>query len=302
MEKDRKNTSLAVKPMSKGLSIISNMEDFDRIVDFIANSKTYNANFLVNVDQEKEDGTIIKVREVDRNAIATCLMLGSELGFKPMESILLGTRLDANAIVKVHRGRDLGVSAVSAMQKIYVFNSGDGRENVYTSIDVIHKCLIDNKVTREILENGHKSYIDYKTGQIIDEINSITHYVVSSTVTPQQFATAVSSGKIIVIINPNRRAVVKLTRHYSDGRKEVVAVPYTLQQAIDADLYPGTKTDGGVCEKGKKNWIAHPETHLVKMSTMIGARMIIGDALLGTYIPEELPDNLIEETTAEEVD
>ena len=75
---------------------------------------------------------------------------------------------------------------------------------------------------------------------------------------------------------------------------EVIEIPYTLQQAIDAGLYPGKKSDG-TDSKGKDNWSNHPETHLVKMSTMLGARIIIADTLLNCYIPEELPDRLIED-------
>lgn len=305
MAEQNKTTNVAIRVDSKALSTINSMEDFDRIVSFVADSNTYNEGFKRNIEVEDEDGTKKMVRVVDKNAIATCLMLGSELGFKPIESILLGTRLDANAIVKVHRGRDLGVSAVSAMQNIYVFNSGDGRENVYTSIHIINKCLVDNHVTREILEDGSKVYsiyTDIKTGETVEPFDERLHFAVVNGVAPAALKAAADEGKLLVTRKNTRRALVKLTRHHKDGRVEVIAIPYTLQQAIDAGLYAGKKTDGSE-SKGKNNWNNHPETHLVKMSIMLGARILIGDALQGTYIPEELPDSIVtHDTTAEEIE
>lgn len=304
MAEQNKTTDVAIKLNSKALSTINNMEDLERIIDWVADSSTYNEGFKRNVDVVAEDGTIIKQRVVDRSAIATCLMLGNELGFKPVESLLMGTKLDASAVVKVHRGRDLGISAMSALQNIYVFNSGDGRENVVTGIHVINKCLIDNHVDREIIENGtqvYSIYTDFKTGETIEDISDNVHFVVTNAVKPPDIAKAVNDGKILVTRKNTRRALVKLTRHHKDGRTEVIAIPYTLQQAIDAGLYVGKKTDGSE-SKGKTNWNNHPETHLVKMSITLGARIIIGDALQGMYIADELPDNLIEDVPVEVID
>ena len=140
----------------------------------MAESEIYNKGFTVNVE---EDGK--PIRKVDRNAIATCLMLGSELGFKPIESIMLGRRLDDKAIVKVHRGRDLGLSKIAAMQNIHVFPSGGG-EAIYVGIHVVQKCLIDAGVKRELIEDGTKPYyyyVDYKTSEPV-ELNELILVVV----------------------------------------------------------------------------------------------------------------------------
>ena len=92
----------------------------------------------------------------------------------------------------------------------------------------------------------------------------------------------VQEGKIPIIRYATRRALVELTRG-----DESIAIPYTLQQAIDAGLYIGTKSDGTE-SKGKANWNAHPETHLIKMSIMLGGRIIASDKLNGIYVDSEL--------------
>lgn len=52
-------------------------------------------------------------------------------------------------------------------------------------------------------------------------------------------------------------------------------------------MYVGTKSDGTE-SKGKANWNTHPETHLIKMSIMLGGRIIASDKLNGIYVDSEL--------------
>jgi hypothetical protein len=286
----RSNTGLATTN-SGFLSSIESMEDLDQAVEYVASSKTYCERFKINT---KDEATGEMKREVDRNAVAICLMLGREIGLNPFTSIAMGPgRLNEEAVIKVHRGRDLGLSPMNAMAQIYVFKSGNGTENVYTSIHVINKCLSENGVTRNIIENGngvHYLYYDIKTKEPVLFDDDFC-FLVTPASNPEDVAKAVKSGMKLVTRKPTKRALVELTRHYRDGRTETVAIPYTLQQAIDAGLYKGINSFGEEV-KGKSNWNNHPETHLIKMSIMLGARIIIGDVLNGCYIPEELPDSI----------
>lgn len=135
--------------------------------------------------------------------------------------------------------------------------------NLFTYIDIVKKELANelvdyNKETKDdfvVINDGHTAdYIDKQ----------------------------VQEGKIPIIRYATRRALVELTRG-----DESIAIPYTLQQAIDAGLYVGTKSDGTE-SKGKSNWNAHPETHLIKMSIMLGGRIIASDKLNGIYVDSEL--------------
>ena len=293
-ENTKSNTGIARKVKTDHyLSTIDTAESFEKAVDFIANSETYNTDF--KRPSTDKDGNVTRV--VDRNAIATCLILGSELGFKPMTSIMMASRLaDKNSVVKVLRGRDLGISAVSAIQNIYVF-AGGGGEIIYTSIHIVNKCLRDGNVRREVLEDGTKPfYLYFYKGEQVD-YDEDRHFYVTPTTTPTELQKAVEvEHKVIVTRKVTRRALVKLTRKSKDGTfDETLAIPYTLIQATDAGLYQGINSVTGEVVKGKANWNAHPETHLVKMTTMLSARIIIGDILQGTYIPEELPDDIVTE-------
>lgn len=84
-----------------------------------------------------------------------------------------------------------------------------------------------------------------------------------------------------------RRALVKLTRINSNGKESVVAIPYTLREAIEAGYYPGINSFGEEV-KGKDNWISHTAAMLRKMSIMIGARIIANDKLNGIYETDEI--------------
>jgi len=262
---------------------INSMEDMNKAIDFVAKSKRYSAPFVIR--EKQEDGSFIEI--VDTFAIGNCLLLGNELGFKPFESIMLGHKLGTpDAVIKIHRGRDLGLSAISSLQNIYVFSSGGG-ETIYTSIHVIYKLLHEAGVNIEVLEDGNKpyyTYIDVKTKEEVQYDPSI-HVCANAGISPKEFELAVIAKKIIVERKTGMRALVRLTR----GDK-VIALPYTLQDAIDAKLYPGTTTLGEV-SKGKNNWENHPKIHLIKMSVMNSARIIIGDRLQGSiYIADELPN------------
>ena len=271
-----------VEPTVNSLTTINNMEDFERLVNFVYNSEIYNKQFTINSEVDGKPARI-----VDKNAISTCLMLGSELGFKPIESIMLGRRLNDEAVIKVYRGKDLGLSPMAAMQNVYVWKS-DEKEIVYTGIHVIYKVLTDAGVTRKVIDDGTKpyyEYIDLETKDLVD-YDSRYHILTNGGLSIKEIEAGLQAKKIPVKRKSNYRGLVELTRK-STG--EVIAIPYTIQQAIDAGLYGGINSFGEEV-KGKNNWNKHPAAHLIKMSVMAGARMIIGDRLQGSmYISEELP-------------
>lgn len=290
-----KQTGLVKTTNSLTLSTLSSMDDVEVFVERIATSKNYNRNFVSNVTDK--DGNTTEY--VDRSAIANVLLLGNEFGFKPIESILLYRDLSTpDAVIKIHKGRDLGLSAINAIQNIYTWIGENGQRTVYTSIHVIYKCLTDAGVVKTILEDGTQPCINYYAmdGSGI-EYDEAVHIPINIGTSPKELEIALKAGRIPIKRITTYRACVKLTRG-----EESIAIPYNSQQAIDAGLYRGTDSFGDAV-KGKKNWNAHLAAHLIKMSVMNGARMIIGDKLQGgIYIPEELPINEVEDVHGEVVD
>lgn len=276
----RENGSVAL-----AVNQISTFEQAEALADWIAQSPVFNKGFKEQV--QKEDGTSELV--VNKSAIVTCLLLGNELGFTPMVSVTFGKTLDREAAIKVERGRSMGLNPMAAMQNIYVFSTSQ-TEIVYTGIHIVNKVLTDAGIKRKILEDGTKPFYVYKyckkdlSNEFVDYNDSNKdEFVVINDGHPESYIDEkVSEGRIPIIRYATRRALVELTR--GDER---IAIPYTLQQAIDAGLYAGTKSDGTE-SKGKANWNAHPETHLVKMSIMLGGRIIASDKLNGVYVDSEL--------------
>lgn len=275
-----KNGSVAL-----AVNQINSFEQAEALADWIAQSPVFNKGFKEQV--QKEDGTNELV--VNKSAIVTCLLLGNELGFTPMVSVTFGKTLDREAAIKVERGRSMGLNPMAAMQNIYVFTTSQA-EIVYTGIHVINKVLTDAGVKRKILEDGTKPFYIYRyckkelANELVD-YNKETKddfVVINDGHTADYIDEQVQEGKIPIIRYATRRALVELTRG-----DESIAIPYTLQQAIDAGLYVGTKSDGTE-SKGKANWNTHPETHLIKMSIMLGGRIIASDKLNGIYVDSEL--------------
>lgn len=294
-----KNGSVAL-----AVNQINSFEQAEALADWIAQSPAFNKGFKEQV--QKEDGTSELV--VNKSAIVTCLLLGNELGFTPMVSVTFGKALDREAAIKVERGRSMGLNPMAAMQNIYVFITSQA-EIVYTGIHVVNKVLTDAGVKRKILEDGTKPFYIYRyckkelANELVD-YNKETKddfVVINDGHTADYIDKQVQEGKIPIIRYATRRALVELTRG-----DESIAIPYTLQQAIDAGLYVGTKSDGTE-SKGKANWNTHPETHLIKMSIMLGGRIIASDKLNGIYIDSELhqavsiSNRQVEDTEFEEV-
>lgn len=279
------NTRSKNESVALAVNQINSFEQAEALADWIAQSPVFNKGFKEQV--QKEDGTSELV--VNKSAIVTCLLLGNELGFTPMVSVTFGKTLDRETAIKVERGRSMGLNPMAAMQNIYVFSTSQA-EIVYTGIHVVNKVLTDAGIKRKILEDGTKPFYIYRyckkelANELVD-YNKETKddfVVINDGHTADYIDKQVQEGKIPIIRYATRRALVELTRG-----DESIAIPYTLQQAIDAGLYVGTKSDGTE-SKGKANWNAHPETHLIKMSIMLGGRIIASDKLNGIYVDSEL--------------
>ena len=244
---------------------ISSFTQAESLAEWIASSPVINKEFKeVAITEDGKEQLI-----VNKSAIVTCLLLGNELGFSPMVSITFGKALNREAVIKVKRGEAMGLNPQAAMSNIYVFKTSQ-TEIVYTGIHVVNKVLTDAGVIRNVIDDASKPYYYYK-------------YVKQELRDQEVLYDETTKNDYVVLRYTTRRALVELVRG-----KERIAIPYTLQEAIDADLYEGTKTNGEH-SKGKSNWNAHPKTHLIKMSIMLGARIIASDRLNGIYLGDEIP-------------
>lgn len=266
---------------SFGLDKIETLQQAEQLANYIASSK-FADNFALVV--RGEDGKDRK--EVNVSNIVACLMLGQEIGLKPMESVAVGRMLNRDAVIKVHRGKDLGLNPFAAIQNIHIFSTGNGNEIVYLGIHVIEKVLTEMGVRRRIIDDGTRDFIRYyaysknNDGEELD-FDPEKHFVINGA-TSDDVKKAIAEGKKPVTRKKDRRALIELTRG-----DQVIAIPYYITDAIEAGLHRGINSAGDEV-KGKDNWNKHPATHLRKMSTMLGARIIAADRLHGIYVDSEI--------------
>lgn len=267
---------------------------FEQLVDKLENSTIAEQFKEVSYDRD-EDGNIIESSKkviFKKADMVMCLALGAELDIPPMIALSYGKSLNSKAIVKIEKGKKLGIDFATALDQIYVWSSG-GRDLVYTSIHIVNAVLNRIGVEQEIIHDGTKQIVEFEhlvsgetTTKQPDNIFIVGRDAVSSPKINELVGAINGKGKEPYIVNRFFKAEIKLTR-FRNGKLITISIPYTSQQAIDAGLLKGVTTSGERVD-GKDNWNKHTAAHLVKMSIMAGARIIASDALSGIYIPEEI--------------
>lgn len=278
---------------------VSKLQQIELLVDKLENS-TLARSFIDKTYPLGEDGKpdyeAQPIETVNKADMVLCLSLGAELGMSPAIALSYGKGLNLQAIKKIEYGKKLGLDYMTSMDKIYVW-SGGGREIIYTAIEIVKKRLLECGIITEIIEDGTKPIAMCKVVEtgIIEEYNPVKHKLLPKGTPPNMYSTIVDAVKkenpeiyVADLVPHIYRATVKLIRTNKFGKEETITISYSTQQAIDAGLLKGIKSDGSE-SKGKDNWNNHPMQHLIKMSIMIGGRLIAADVLNGVYIPEELP-------------
>lgn len=271
------------------------LEIANKFVDYVMNS-SLKANFETRDDQGN--------KVVNPNDIINCIMLGMELGLRPLSAITYGRNLNGNGYISIKRGRELGLDDVAAMQNIHVWQGRD-KLIVYTGVHIITKVLIDNGVKIDIIEDAVPlyKYKDLKVAnKMYDEFNSDTMFIVTNNTDKEDLKKALAENKTPVnAVKYDVRTTVKLTR---PSKNQEISISYSLKQATNAGLYKGINDDGEKVD-GKTNWNNHPETHLRGRCITIGGRIIAADKLNGIYSPDEASEvkeaKIIEDVSHEEL-
>ena len=270
------------------------LEIANKFVDYVMNS-----SLRSNFETRDEQGNKV----VNPNDIINCIMLGMELGLRPLSAITYGRNLNGNGYISIKRGRELGLDDVAAMQNIHVWQGRD-KLIVYTGVHIVTKVLIDNGVKIDVLEDAIPlyKYKDLKTPtKIYDEVSN-DMIIVTNNTKKEDLEKALKEGKTPVsAIKYDVRTTVKLTRKSKD---QEITISYTLKQATNAGLYKGINDEGEKVD-GKANWNNHPETHLRGRCITIGGRIIAADKLNGVYSADEASEiheaKIVEDVSHEEL-
>jgi len=295
VKKDKQEVATKPQSTSTGILDLDAYLEIEKLVDKLENS-TIASQFKETVfDKDEEGDPIESTKRVIFNKadMVMCLALGRELGIAPMTALSYGKQLNTKAIAKIERGKRMGLDFTTSLDQIYIWSSG-GRDLTYVSIHIVNAVLNKIGVTQEIVNNGHTPVVKYRnleTNELMDatpDNGKVIPNHLPADIHRQLITKMKESNLVAFTPNYIYTAEVKLTRYNKVlGRLDSISIPYTNQQAIDAGLLKGIKSDGTKVD-GKDNWNNHPVTHLIKMSVMLGARIIAADALGGIYVDSEL--------------
>lgn len=273
------------KQSLRNIDILESIKDAEAIAEYIIESDTFGLVFEKTI--EGKDGKRTKVK--NKNDVITAIVTGRELGLTPMASIVFGKQLDRHAFFKVMKGAALGLDPITSLDQINVISTSRG-DIIHTGINVIASALLKNDISFEVIEDAEPEYSyfrikdDAELGATLED----NYFVLTSKTDPKKLQDAKTKGDIIVLKKlVDVKTTVRLTRHNSPP----FTLTYRRSQAIEADLYKGTKKDGTVVE-GKANWNNHLETMLRNRALTIAGRIYGADVLQGTYSNEEAQETI----------
>ena len=300
MNEQSQNTGLA-KLVTDANELVNVFKSLEEFVGYIRTS-IFAKNFEKN---DPETGKVI----IDDSDIITNIVLGSEAGLKPMESVMLGKRLTLEAYGAIKLGRDLGLPYHIAMSKIFTFNTKAGPTYAISAEIYTLLCNMYN-VQRITIKDFEPSYSYYqiskenprptvaldedeafdKNGNLRRNILWMRTGIGKSDVTAHEELCDTLGLPVIKVIRKesNRTTSIRFIR--KDIKFDEV-ISYSLQDAIDDGLYPGVTrrgevltniTDGVSIPAGKDNWIKKPRAMLMARVISSGTRACVPERTINT--------------------
>jgi len=294
-----------------------------RIVDEVSTSDLVKSFRLTDKDgnyvlDENNEVTI------DKGAVLTNLMMGSELGLKPMSSLMLGKTLNAKSFFSVLKGKSLGLDAITSISKIFNINTRNG-DVLSLAVDIISMAIARSGTTMDYIRDaelvptyktmngtyaGHKYQVCDSNGIVKDSyyISELTPTEISKDTDRLQLAQAAKKeGKVILYQSGTTKVTsLRLVREVGKGKITDITFHYSTQEAIDAGLLSGTHSSKIDPTTGKLEiidtfsaWSTHPNTMLRNRVTSIGGRIVVADLLAGTYSHDEVIEIVNKEEDAD---
>ena len=261
---------------------------------------------------------------IEESDIAMAVVLGYEAGLKPMESIMLGRRLNMDKYGAIKLGRSLGLDYNVAMSKIFTFQTPDGEPTYALSAEIyIYLCNMYH-VKRTTIKNNEPVY-----GYYVKARNTDTNEVETSNVPLDDdeafdetgnlrknilwLRTGIGKAEIaahkamcdnegltsLTVVRAVKDRITSVRFERKDtGYDEVIS--YTRQMAIDAGLYPGITSRGTIIRNkkdepaGKDNWMRMETDMLMARVNSKGTRACVPERTINTLSVDEAinSDNL----------
>ena len=280
----KKDTQIANQTTNNILPDIKVIEQFAESVKFSSFANAFKVNGKVNI------GDII-----------ANIVLGIEIGITPAASLALGRKLNANSYFSVLRGKELGLDTITSMSKIYILPTANG-DIIALDVSIITKAILDKGVEIHRVRDysptpiyksitgqylGHKYLLYDNSGKLKDDYflyNKLSN-------SEDELVEARKNNKIIII--ESGITFVTSIRLVRKSHNIDETFHYSIQDATDAGLHVGFHSslvdnkNQPIYIKGKDNWNNHPQNMLRNRPLSIGGRIVVADALQGSYSLEE---------------
>lgn len=222
--------------------------------------------------------------------IVTAIIIGNEIGLNPATAVAYGKRLNGSKIHSILKGKEMGIPAVTAMDNIHQIPTSNGAVST-TGVHIITAQLIKAGVHYTIKDDCTPlyNYTEVSSRNILSPDivkNNPNLYEIIHAGTKKE---SIDKSRSQVILNTKPYDFITTISFNRPSINQELTVSYSIQQAIDAKLYPGTTTLGEVV-KGKNNWIENMATMLRNRCLSIGGRIIASDYLGGVYEFSEIAD------------
>jgi len=298
-----------------------------QVVDEVSTSDLVKSFRLVD-----KDGNYIldedKKPTIDKGAVLTNLMMGQELGLKPMSSLMLGKTLNAKSFFSVLKGRSLGLDPITSISKIYNISTRNG-DVLALAVDIISMAISRSGTTMDYIRDAELvptyktmtgAYAGHKY-QVCDADGATKDSYYISDLSPKEIAkspddlaraqAAKKEGKVILYQSGTTKVTsLRLVRELSNDKVTDITFHYSIQEAIDAGLVSGTHSSHIDPTTGQLEvitttsaWTFHENTMLRNRVTSISGRIVVADLLAGTYSHDEAVEivNLEENTDYQDI-
>lgn len=302
MNEQNQSTGLT-KLVDEANDLVAVFKSLEAVVAYVKTS-IYAKNFEKN---DPATGTVI----IDPSDIVTNMILGHKAGLDMMESLVLGKSLNLNSYGAICLGKDLGLKYHQAITKIFVLETSNGITYAL-SVDIYTKLCNDFHVKRKIIKDYEPVYAYYvvtkenpkgtvalEKDEAFDENGKLKPNLLWMNTMTTKDTVEAHERKCEALDLP----VVKVIRREIDRETSIhfvredidfdEIVTYSIQDAIDAGLYPGitrrgevltvtNKKTGEITPAGKDNWTKMPRAMLYSRDMTKGTKMCVPERTVNT--------------------